>query len=87
MNPVLVPEPALPFAPALDLRQYASLACELALHPAQTPAVLARYGLASDDARRRLEAHWSARFAAEPAVRAEFERLYYAYAAWLQGRR
>jgi hypothetical protein len=72
-----------PGCPDLTLPQYASLRVELHQRPADTAAILARYGV-SADARAALDAHWRARFEADPLRRMEFARAYAAYLAWLR---
>jgi hypothetical protein len=86
----------LPFAPStagvvsfpdLTPQQYASLRAELAVAPGRPGAILPRYGVWSEAARRALDAWWEAHLAAQPAVRAAFEKDLATFTAWLRGER
>jgi hypothetical protein len=68
---------------ALTLEQYASLRIELEGAPDRIPAILGRYGL-PPDGRAALDAHWKARFTADPVLRMTFARAYANYQAWLK---
>jgi hypothetical protein len=72
-----------PGLPDLTVEQYASLSVELKLAPDRVEATLARYGL-STPRRDALDAHWKARFAADPPLRMTFAARYAKYAAYLQ---
>jgi hypothetical protein len=77
-------EPAVPpGVPDLTLPQYASLRVELHLSPDRAEAILARYGV-TGEARAPLDAHWRARFEADPLLRMMFARAYATYTAWLR---
>ncbi len=67
--------------PNLTLEQYASLRVELETDPDRAAATLSRYGVAGDG-RPVLDAHWKARFAADPPLRMTFARTYANYLAW-----
>ena len=69
---------------ALSLEQYASLRVEMQRQPELRAETLSRYGLPTD-ALESLDAHWNARFAAEPQTRAAFARAFTEYQAWLDG--
>jgi hypothetical protein len=72
-----------PGCPDLTLPQYASLRVELQIRPEHAEATLTRYGVAAG-AREALDAHWRARFEADPLSRMEFARAYAAYLGWLR---
>jgi hypothetical protein len=74
-----------PGCPDLTLPQYASLRVELHQRPADDATILARYGVQAGG-RAALDAHWRARFEADPLLRMEFARAYAAYLAWLRNR-
>jgi len=80
------PPPLPPGVPDLTPAQYASLRVELETSPERMPATLARYGLPADG-REALDAHWKARFAADPALRMTFAHTYAEYDAWFKGNR
>ncbi|MBI4702916.1 MAG: hypothetical protein HY744_17500 [Deltaproteobacteria bacterium] len=93
----LVGRPASPVAPgspeddtppALTLEQYASLCAEHAAYPDREAQIETRYQIRDRPGRARLDRHWQERFAREPALRSEWERLRAQYQAWLtqQGR-
>lgn len=69
---------------ALSLEQYASLRVEMQRQPELRAETLSRYGLPTD-ALESLDAHWNARFAAEPQTRAAFARAFTEYQSWLDG--
>jgi hypothetical protein len=75
-----------PGLPDLTLPQYASLRVELQTRPDAVDITLARYGL-RHDTRDALEAHWRARFDADPLLRMEFVRAYATYLGWLREQR
>ena len=76
--------PPLPLGlPDLTLPQYASLRVELQTRPDATEITLARYGLRRDT-RDALDAHFRARFEADPLLRMEFVRAYAVYLGWLR---
>jgi hypothetical protein len=60
--------------PDMTVHAYASFRAELAVRPERTEAILFRYHVPSRASREALDAHWQARFAAEPETFAEFER-------------
>lgn len=66
------PSPALPFAPAapppLTLHQYAGLVVACELYPSYAESTHALYGVPTPEARAALDAFWSSRFAADPAL-------------------
>jgi hypothetical protein len=66
---------------------YASLCAELAIHPEKVSEILPRYAIPDEAARRAVDRSWAARVQREPALRAEFERLYPLYRAYLERRR
>jgi hypothetical protein len=66
---------------------YASLCAELAIHPEKVADILPRYALPDQAARRAVDRAWAARVQREPALRAEFERLYPLYREYLERRR
>jgi hypothetical protein len=68
----------------LTVEQYASLRAELAVTPDRPGAILPRYGVYSEAARRALDACWEAYFAAQPAARAAFEADLARFTAWLR---
>ena len=68
--------------PQLSVEQYASLHVELAALPGRSTEVLDRYRI-TEDQRRRLDAHWTARMAADPALRQAWDGACAAYKAWL----
>src|SRR5262249_29182117 len=72
-----------PGCPDLTLPQYASLRVELQLYPEHRLALLARYGVAAE-AHDALDAHWRARFDADPVLRAEFMRGYAVFLGWVR---
>jgi hypothetical protein len=80
-NPLAAKPP--PGCPDLTLPQYASLRVELQIRPEHAEATLTRYGVAAG-ARDALDAHWRARFEADPLSRMEFARAYAAYLGWLR---
>lgn len=71
----------------LSLEQHASLSVELALAPAKTTEILARYGL-SPGQKKALDDHYRARVAASAKDREAWNRAFEAYRAWMlrQGR-
>ena len=73
-------------APEVALEAYALLRAELAVAPEHEAAVLAKYGLEDPAARRALDDPWRRLTAADPAARAELERLVAAHGEWLLGR-
>jgi hypothetical protein len=97
--PEVVPRPALPFGPpagsaaakgsssaSLSLEQYASFCVELESHPAEAPRIRERYRITAAQ-QQELESRWRSRMAADPAVRAAWDRACAAYRAWLAGAR
>lgn len=79
--------PALPPGlPDLTLPQYASLRVEIHVSPEATDAIAARYGVRRE-AMGALDAHFRARFEADPLLRMEFVRAYAVYLGWLRQHR
>lgn len=68
--------------PQLSVEQYASLQVELAALPERPMEVLDRYRITAEQ-RRGLDAHWTARMVADPALRRVWEGACDAYRAWL----
>ncbi|UQA55438.1 hypothetical protein [Polyangium aurulentum] len=96
-SPARVPEvenddasniPTLPQPPGiqeLSLEAHASLCAKLALSPADAEQIFARYGLASPEKRRVVDAAWKERLRREPKLYEEWQRLYSMfYARWSQ---
>jgi len=89
--------PALPFAPSArrssssekdvqsDLSTYASLCAELAVFPRDAEAIFAKYGLASKEKRASVDDGWKGRLRADPALYAEWQRLYHESLARAKG--
>ncbi|MFO0759858.1 MAG: hypothetical protein U0359_25460 [Byssovorax sp.] len=85
-------QPAMPFDVSgkpeepygLTLAQYASLWAELAMYPDRVRAVLRRYGLPDEDARKKLNEAWGKRFLKEPALRRAWMDLCAQYRDWLK---
>ncbi len=75
--------PLPPGVPDLTLEQYASLRVDLEMAPDHAPATLARYGVPADG-RAALDAHWKARFTADPPLRMMFAIRYAKYLAWVK---
>jgi hypothetical protein len=75
--------PPPPGVPVLTLAQYASLKVDLRNGGGADAPILARYGV-PPDAWPALNAHWQARFEADPLSRMEFVRAYSTYTAWLK---
>ena len=86
--------PVLPFAPppppqasartipALTLEQYASLCVELDAVQCNRPEILRKYRISEEQA-RKLQAHWRAKLAVEPILKAQWQQACAAYEAWL----
>lgn len=74
---------ALSGPPKLTLEQHASLCVEIAQSPARTIETLARYRITSQE-KVVLDQHYRDRIAADPEVRATWERSYQSYHVWLQ---
>lgn len=68
------PPPSLPPLPSMAIGQFAALSVEVARHPADAAAVLARYGI-TVDAYRRAEASYAMHLAHNPALRAKYDEL------------
>ncbi len=68
----------------LNLQQYASLWAELAMYPERLGAVLTRYGLPDEDARKKLNEAWGRRFLKEPSMRRTWMELCARYREWLK---
>jgi hypothetical protein len=79
-----LPAPPLPpGVPDLTLPQYASLRVELNANPESTARILATYRI-SAEGRQAIDAHWRARFEADPLQRMMFARAYASYNLWLK---
>ena len=79
-----LPAPPLPPGVAdLTLPQYASLRVELHANPGNSALILASYRV-SAEGRPALDAHWRARFEADPLQRMMFARAYASYNLWLK---
>jgi hypothetical protein len=76
---------AIPFGkgPTLTIEQYASLCAERLHDPIAADAC---YGIATNDARAKLDAQWRDRGAADPALRSRLEDLTQRYLSWLRQR-
>lgn len=68
--------------PQLSVEQYASLYVELAALPGRPMEVLSRYRI-TEEQQRGLDAHWTARMVADPALRKVWDGACDAYKAWL----
>jgi len=89
--------PALPFAatpgergtasPRLTFQAYASLCAELALHPEEAEAILRKYNITNEAARRALDEEWQARFSAHPDTQAQWRALVISYREYLLRKR
>ncbi len=79
-----LPSPPLPPGVAdLTLPQYASFRVELHANPRNSALILATYRV-SAEGRPALDAHWRARFEADPLQRMMFARAYASYNLWLK---
>ena len=79
-----LPAPPLPpGVPDLTLQQYASFRVELHATPATSARILASYRV-SPEGRPALDAHWKARFDADPLQRMMVARAFAAYSLWLK---
>ncbi len=75
--------PPRPAAPVLTLAQYACLCAELATSPATSEETFARYGLVAPPHRIAVDLLWKERLRRDPVQRAEWERHYQHYRAYL----
>ncbi len=75
--------PAHPGKPALTLEQHASLCVEIAQNPARTTETLARYRITPQE-KVLIDQYYRASMAANPEIRAVWERSYQSYHVWLQ---
>ena len=76
--------PPLPAGVAnLTLEQYASLRAEVEARPEEAPATSLRHGVPVEH-RAALDAHWKARFSADPPLRMAFARAYAMHIASLE---
>ena len=80
-----LPPPPPPAAQRLTLEQYASLCVEIALAPAREIEALARYRITPRE-KVLTDEYYRERIAANPEVRAAWERSFQSYQAWLQSR-
>jgi hypothetical protein len=79
--------PLLPAGlPDLTAEQYAALRVELEMKPDRVPGTLTRYGVPADG-RGTLDAHWKARFKADPVLHMTFACRYAEYVEWLTANR
>jgi hypothetical protein len=79
-----LPAPPLPpGVPDFTLQQYASFRVDLHTNPANAPRILSLYRV-SPEVRPALDAHWKARFEADPLQRMMFARAFAAYSLWLK---
>lgn len=79
-----LPTPPLPpGVPDLTLPQYASLRVELHVNPGNAALILATYRVTAEG-HPTLDAHWRARFKADPLQRMMFARAYASYSLWLK---
>jgi hypothetical protein len=79
-----LPAPPLPpGVPDLTLPQYASFRVDLHVNPANTARILVSYRV-SPEGRPALDAHWKARFDADPLQRMMFARAFASYSLWLK---
>jgi hypothetical protein len=65
------------------VQQYASLWAEIAVYPDRTSAILARYGLPSEEAHKKLNDAWATRFIKNPALRRAWMELCTQYRDYL----
>lgn len=79
--PAVQPSNAPPTPPSLTLEQHASLCCELTEAPDRAAETLARYQVTPAQ-KQAADQHYAARFAADPASRAAWDRAYTTYRAW-----
>jgi hypothetical protein len=80
--PASLRAPPIAEPPLLSLEQYASLFVELGTTPSKARELLERYRV-SEEQRRAIESYWREQMAADPAVRAAWDRACAAYQAWL----
>jgi hypothetical protein len=69
------------------LEQFASLGVELMVYPERKAAILERYGLHDDGARKKVEEAWGRRLVQDAELRTRWMDLSGAYKAWLMLRR
>jgi hypothetical protein len=80
------PEAAhLPPTPTMSVEHYAALVAELARHPPDPAAILARYGVQNAEEHQRLEATFKAHFAANAPLRAKYDALIARFASMMGG--
>lgn len=70
--------------PDFSLEQYAALGVETDLNAGRSQEINARYGLPSDAARARLDAHWRDRLERDPPLRGHWEALTVHYRTWFK---
>jgi len=70
--------------PRLPLQTYASFCAELSVFPERTAAILGKYHVPSEDARAALVQEWQARLDAHADTRAEWQRHFDSFCAWLR---
>ncbi|MBI4955744.1 MAG: hypothetical protein HY908_27240 [Myxococcales bacterium] len=86
--PVARPAEARAAEPAeLTLEQFAALCATCEIEPERTAAVERQYGVPTSEARRALDARWTARFRADGALYRSFYARFHEYRGWLLARR
>lgn len=79
---VVVPASLGQHAPKLSLEQYACMAAELAVSPANAAQVRQRYGL-DDNAHLAEQGAWQRRFSLDSQLFASYSSLFQHYRDWL----
>jgi hypothetical protein len=72
-----------PVISGLTITQYASLSAELSVHPERASTILPKYGLADDEARRKLVDAWNEVLLRDAALRAQWMQLMAEFRSWL----
>lgn len=82
---VKVPKEVAPAVPvvAMPLQTYASFCAELAVFPERAAEIGRKYNVANEEARAVVDLDWRSRMEAQPAMRAEWEKLFTTYRDWL----
>jgi hypothetical protein len=75
----------LPPPPSMSVEHYAALVAELARHPPDPAAILARYGVQSAEEHKRLEAAFAVHLAANAPLRAKYDALVARFASMMGG--
>ena len=73
--------------PTLSVEQYAWLCASFATSRDRGQASCREYGITDDAIWQAAEQDWRRRLTADPAARAEFERLLAHYRSWIEGQR